>query len=241
MAGSAAEPAGHELGGDEVGGHKPAATSFDDLHHDQVAQTLLQAASDVLAAEGVAALTVRRIAAVAGVSTMNVYSRFGSKDGIVEHLYIEGFSRLRDAQDVGETDDPVDDLRRCGAGYRRFALDNPTYYAVMFGGAIQNFHPSEAALLHAGGTLQMLADRLARAMDVGALATGDPMRTAAAVWAACHGVVSLEMNDVGPPTLDWEKVYATTTNALMAGLAAPAPDSTRLKPTPQKAARGPAG
>src|SRR5687767_9518288 len=126
MAGDAAEPL------------RPERAPLDLTHHDEVAQTLLKAASDVLAAEGATALTVRRIAAEAGVSTMNVYSRFGGKDGIVEHLFIEGFSRLRDAQDVGVTDDPMDDLRRVGVGYRRFALDNPTYYAVMFERAIPN-------------------------------------------------------------------------------------------------------
>ena len=187
--------------------------------HDEVAQTLLKAASEVLAAEGAGALTVRRIATEAGVSTMNVYSRFGGKDGIVEHLYVEGFSRLRDATtSVPETDDPIGDLAGCGLAYRRFALENPTYYSVMFDRAVPSFEPSEDAMLHAGNTLQLLADRLRRAMDAGALPEADPTHTAAAVWAACHGVVSLELKDVGPPMLDWAEVYATTTAALMLGL-----------------------
>lgn len=46
---------------------------------DSVGSTLLKAAGDLLAAEGPGALTVRRIAHAAGVSTMNVYSRFGGK------------------------------------------------------------------------------------------------------------------------------------------------------------------
>ena len=61
---------------------------------DSVGSTLLKAASDLLATEGPGALTVRRIANAAGVSTMNVYSRFGGKDGVVEQLFIEGFTRL---------------------------------------------------------------------------------------------------------------------------------------------------
>ena len=31
---------------------------------------------------------------------------------------------------VPVTDDPLDDLRGCGDAYRRFALDNPTYYSL---------------------------------------------------------------------------------------------------------------
>jgi AcrR family transcriptional regulator len=189
--------------------------------HDEVAQTLLKAASDVLATEGASALTVRRIATEAGVSTMNVYSRFGGKDGIVEHLYVEGFSRLRDAtESVPYTDDPLGDLGGCGGAYRRFALDNPTYYSVMFDRPVRNFEPSPAALVHAGDTLQLLADRLQRAMDAGVLPEADALHTAAAVWATCHGVVSLELKDVGPPLLDWELVYATATQSMMLGLMA---------------------
>ncbi len=187
---------------------------------DQVGATLLRAANHVLAHEGPAALTVRRIASVAGVSTMNVYSRFGGKDGVVEHLYVEGFKRLSDALgSISVTDDPMVDLRSSGEAYRRFALEHPTYYAVMFD-AVVEFDPSPQAVAHAGGTLQLLADRLARAMDAGLLTAADPVMTAASVWAACHGVVSLERRHVGPPGLDWDAVYRTTAAALLAGLAA---------------------
>ena len=44
--------------------------------------------------EGPGALTVRRIAAAAGMSTMNVYSRFGGKDGVLDELFVDGFRRL---------------------------------------------------------------------------------------------------------------------------------------------------
>src|SRR5215213_5805048 len=61
---------------------------------DETREALLAAAHDLLAREGAAALTVRRIAAAAGVSTMNVYSRFGGKDGVLDALLIEGFEKL---------------------------------------------------------------------------------------------------------------------------------------------------
>jgi AcrR family transcriptional regulator len=188
---------------------------------DAVGRTLLDAASDVLAKEGPSALTVRRIAAEAGVSTMNVYSRFGSKDGIVERLWSEGFARLRDATlRVKVTDDPLDDLRRCGEAYRRFALRNRTYYSVMFDRVVPNFEPSPQARVDALATLQLLADRIERVMETGAMPRSDPLHTAAALWAACHGVVSLELKDAGPHDVNWETVYRTATNALVTGLVA---------------------
>lgn len=188
---------------------------------DAVGVTLLRAASDVLVADGPAALTVRRIAHDAGVSTMNVYSRFGGKDGVIDHLFIEGFERLFEAVEAAPlTDDAVADLCRCGNNYREFALANPTYYSVMFDRVVPDYRPSPAALEQAGATLQQLADRVARAMRMGALAPADPLTTAASLWATCHGLVSLELKDAKPDIIDWAQVFQATTAALIRGLAA---------------------
>jgi AcrR family transcriptional regulator len=187
---------------------------------DAVGVTLLRAASDVLAADGPGALTVRRIASQAGVSTMNVYSRFGGKDGVIDHLFVEGFRRLYDAVDAAPvTDDALEDLRSCSLCYRGFALANPTYYSIMFDRVVADYKPSPAALEQAGATLQQLADRVARAMHMGALAQDDPLTTAASLWATCHGLVSLELKDAKPDYIDWAHVFRSTTAALVRGLA----------------------
>lgn len=186
---------------------------------DDVGATLLRAAEGVLATEGPGALTVRHIAEEAGVSTMNVYSRFGGKDGVVEHLFVEGFARLAAAMDqVPDTDDPLADLHLLGLAYRRFALDNPTYYSVMFERVVADFVPSTEAMERASATLSLLSARLARAMEMGALAPIDPLEAAAIVWSACHGVMSLELKSAGPSELDWEVVFRRTSEALMIGL-----------------------
>jgi AcrR family transcriptional regulator len=187
---------------------------------DSVGSTLLKAASDLLAAEGPGALTVRRIANAAGVSTMNVYSRFGGKDGVVEHLFVEGFQRLSAGMDsVTATDDPIADIMSCGLSYRRFAIDNPTLYSVMFDRVVPDYRPTIEGQLIAGATLELLASRLERAMKAGALRSADPLSTAALVWATCHGVVSLELKDVGPMAIDWPDVYHQAMNMIITGLA----------------------
>lgn len=186
---------------------------------DSVGSTLLDAAGNLLATEGPAALTVRRIANAAGVSTMNVYSRFGGKDGVVEHLFIEGFRRLGEAMSSREaTDDPIADIRACGLSYRRFAIEHQTLYSVMFDRVVPDFQPSPDAQVLAGSTLELLANRLGRAMAAGALKPADPMNTAALVWATCHGVVSLELKAVGPPAIEWPGVYDAAMGMIIKGL-----------------------
>ena len=82
---------------------------------DGVGRALLAAAHRLLAEDGPSALTVRRLAAAAGVSTMNVYSRFGGKDGVVEELFVDGFRRLSaQMAHAPVTDDPFADLSAVG-------------------------------------------------------------------------------------------------------------------------------
>ena len=182
---------------------------------------LLRAAETILAAEGPNALTVRHMAATAGVSTMNVYSRFGGKDVVVEHLYVEGFTRLAAAvEHAGRTDDPLADLRRAGTAYRRFALDHPTYYSIMFERAVPDFEPSESAAGVASATLAQLGALLERAMEAGVITRHDTMHAAAAVWATCHGLVSLELKSGAPPSIDWDEVYRIACDAMIDGFAA---------------------
>uniref|UniRef100_UPI0021C11413 TetR/AcrR family transcriptional regulator n=1 Tax=Frankia gtarii TaxID=2950102 RepID=UPI0021C11413 len=93
----------------------------------------IRAALQVLAQHGPAGLTVRRVAEAAGTSTMGVYTRFGSRNGILEALYRRAFGMLHDAlAEVPVTTDPRGDLIALSLAYRRFALDYPPRYTFMF-------------------------------------------------------------------------------------------------------------
>ena len=130
------------------------------------------------------------IATEAGMSTMNVYSRFGGKDGVIDELYIDGFSRLYEAIGaVPTTDDFATDLVAMAQAYRQFALENPTYYKVMFRTAIHEFAPSAAA-----GQVRTDDGHDARVI-------------AAWLWATCHGLVTLEIFSVANEQVDWSAVY----------------------------------
>jgi AcrR family transcriptional regulator len=184
---------------------------------------LLAAASDLLATAGPDALTVRAIADRAGCSTMGVYTHFGGKDGVVEALFVEGFQRLGTAMaSVAVTDDPLADLRASCASYRRFALDNPTHYIVMFEAHVPGFEPSEESMLHAHATLVQLESRVQRCLDARAIdsAHGDAQEIAYAVWANGHGLMSLELHRIGKRD-DYDARHRTATATMFAGLTHP--------------------
>jgi AcrR family transcriptional regulator len=194
-------------------GLPPSAT------RDQTRAALLAAAHDLLATEGPGGLTVRRIAAAAGMSTMNVYSRFGGKDGVLDELYTDGFRRLGEAIEAArDTDDPGGDLRRCAELYRSFAREHPTYYSLMFDRVVPEFEPSAAAQEIAIGTLVKLQHRVERAMAAGAIRPGESFAVATALWACMHGLVSLEAR-AGTGEFDWDAVSDIALDALNRGLA----------------------
>src|SRR5262245_37744492 len=185
---------------------------------DDVEQALLDAAARLLTEEGPEALSVRRVAAEAGVSAMGVYSRFGGKQGLVETLFLDGFAQLEQIlSTVPITADPIEDLREGARRYRRFALDSPAAYAVMFTRAIPDFVPSPPCKLDAAGAFRVLVEAVRRGLDAGALRPGDPIDLAEGIWATLHGLVSLELAGLGFVP-DRAAHYETTISALLRGL-----------------------
>lgn len=161
---------------------------------------LVAAALAVLQREGPAGLTVRNITSEAGCSTTGVYTYFGGKQGLVEAIFVEGFDSfdhaVRPALASG-------DLPAAGRAYRRWALDHRTQYMVMFGRAVPDYVPSDAARARALMSFASLAEGVERA------APGtDHAERAYHLFATVHGYVMLEMAGMsGATETDSEALY----------------------------------
>jgi AcrR family transcriptional regulator len=188
-------------------------------NHDDTSQALLEAAHRLLAEHGSEALTVRRIATEAGMSTMNVYSRFGGKDGVIDELYLYGFNQLFGTIDaVPQTDDVVADLLGVALAYRQFASAYPMYYEIMFRGA----NPSQQSIDTALAGLGNLVARVEHGAGAGRLRLPeglDALGTTAWLWGTCHGLVSLELDGVAEEALTWGDIYEAAVRTAVSGLA----------------------
>ena len=189
---------------------------------DETSEALIAAAHRLLADTGPDALTVRRIATAAGMSTMNVYSRFGGKDGVIDALYADGYRRLLAEVDAIPTGDDVpDDLLKIASTYRSWALANPRYYAIMFRSAVPGFTPSTESIEGARAGLAKLVERVATGQergDITAAAGYEASEIAVWLWATCHGMISLELDGVGSEGVDWSAVYTNGTRIAVRGL-----------------------
>jgi len=161
----------------------------------EVADRLLAAAARVLAEEGREAVTARRLATEIGASTMAVYTHFGSMDELLLGLWRDGFARFGAALDGPPTsDDPIADWAAQGWAYRRFALENPHLYRVMFGDGLSGFHRNDPADEAAAmATFHSLLARLQRAAHAGRLVIDDLQLAGQVVWSMVHGHMTIEL------------------------------------------------
>jgi len=184
----------------------------------EVERELLSAAEAVLVRDGPGGLTVRAVAAEAGIAPMGVYNRLGGKDGLVDALLIKGFDRLRAAIESPDDPDMRTRLRDGGLRYREFALANPHFYAIMFEDAIPREHESAEVEEHARACFGALVRAVEMASAAGVIAAPDPLEAAQQIWSAVHGAVALELRGL-VLTEDPAATYGAFLDTMIRGLA----------------------
>jgi AcrR family transcriptional regulator len=185
-----------------------------------VERELLSAAEAVLVRDGPSALTVRAVAAEAGIAPMGVYNRLGGKDGLIDALLIMGFDRLTASIEAGREPDIRARLVNCGMRYREFALTNPHFYKIMFGGALKREHDRDSEVVeeHARASFAALVRLVELAAAAGVISAPDPVEVAQQIWSAVHGAVSLELEGLVLTPYP-EATYAAFIETVTRGLA----------------------
>jgi AcrR family transcriptional regulator len=149
---------------------------------------LLSAARQIFETEGLPALTVRRVAEAAGCTTMQVYSRYKGKDGILQALFDEGFEALAAAQQaVPMSLEPAERVRRMCREYLRIAAERPHHYALMLGAHSGGFQPPSVSQDRAMATLANLVEAVGQALPQSINWDQRAQEVAHQILAFCHG------------------------------------------------------
>lgn len=165
----------------------------DQASQNELRSRVLDVAVNLLISDGPDSLSMRRIATEAGCTTTVIYTMFGSREGLAEALYLEGFERFRRfLETVPSRKDPFEYLTALGPAYREACLAEPGYYSLMFERAIPGFEPSERARTLARAALNILDRVIADCIASGYLIPTQPRKIADALWAAAQGAISLE-------------------------------------------------
>lgn len=185
-------------------------------------QEILDAARDILLAEGYAKLSMRGIAERIEYSPTTIYSYFRNKEEILHHLCEEGLERqLAAIQRAGRDEPaPVPRLRAELRAYIDFGLSEPGRYQIVYMADLSQY-VSMASILEEGSPAFRLRDLIRRGIsDVLSDMGGElDMETVSqAVWAHCHGIVSLLIGRPDFPWVERERLIETGLDILFRGL-----------------------
>lgn len=149
---------------------------------------LISTAIELLYQEGVEAVTLRRIARVAGVSHGAPLRHFTGRAQLLSAVATEGFAELhKRGHDLPETG-AQDRLNAACRRYLEFALDNPAMFELMFRHDLAD--PGELAGLH-NEVFGWFTGLVHAAQSDGWRSEADARTLAASLWGALHGIAEL--------------------------------------------------
>lgn len=156
---------------------------------------LISTALDVLATEGIEALSLRRIARGAGVSHGAPHRHFESLADLLAEVAAHGFRLLREgmvksSEALPPGAGPMARLRGAARAYVAMAVENSALFALMFRPEDLNETNARFAV-DASLAFEELLARVHNAQDAGWHPERDTRLLASVVWASVHGLASL--------------------------------------------------
>ena len=166
------------------------------------ASEVIAAAGEILEAEGLEALTMRRLADELGIRAPSLYKHLPDKaalcSALVEQAFVEMGTALHAAVDP---DDPTGSVAALLEAYRANGLAHPNLYRLATAGPLSR-DPLPDGLEEWAGTPFFLV-------------TGEP-HLAQALWAFAHGMVILEIDERFADTSDLDRTWAQGATAFSA-------------------------
>ena len=213
-----------------------------DREREQMRTKIMDAARELFITHGYEAVSMRKIAEAIEYSPTAIYVHFEDKEALFWEVCAHDFLALAHAsRELAQISDPVERIRQIGHAYIRFALEHPNHYRLMFmtphrpptaGGASL---PDEVRCRKGNPDEDSYA--FLKLAVVEAIHSGrfhpdlnDADLIAQTLWAAVHGVASLEIIKAHDTWLDWRPVEdraRTIIDAVLRGLTTTDPDQER--------------
>jgi AcrR family transcriptional regulator len=168
---------------------------------------------------GADGITMRNVAAVAGVSPMATYKHFADREALLQAATAAEYDRLAEYFQRANAKTNIRGLRGM-LGYLDYACDHPHLFRYMFASNRKSAlkYPAD---LNAGKspTLNILHATVVRLMETGALARDDAFETSLTIWAHAHGLITLYLGDrITMPRAAFRKLYMRSLNRLFEGI-----------------------
>jgi AcrR family transcriptional regulator len=186
---------------------------------------ILDAARELFIAEGYEGVSMRKVAEKIEYSPTAIYVYFANKEDLFHELCNQDFGRLAEVfRSSSMPADPVERLKEIGRVYVGFGLQYPNHYKLMF----MTPHPptefnEEDAETQGNPEVDAYAFlklTVQQAIDEGRFREElhDAELLSQTLWAAVHGVISLNLAKCNDPWVEWRPLEERTELVLTATL-----------------------
>lgn len=161
-------------------------------------EAIAKAARDILVAEGLHAVSLRRVAASLGVTAPALYAHVIDKRDLLQGIVEREIDCLMERFDEARSASAIDRLRTMAIAYIDYGLQNPDLFRAMFlfrpelTAEPRDDQPALGSKIH-----DAFLAVVRQAQSAGDLAGGDAELASLTIWATAHGVLTTLLS--GPP------------------------------------------
>jgi AcrR family transcriptional regulator len=174
---------------------------------------ILDAARELFVTEGYEGVSMRKVAEKIEYSPTAIYVHFADKNELFRELCHQDYARLAEVfQSAAMSTDPIERLRQIGAVYIDFGIRYPNHYQFMF----MTPHPAhefdeedrEMRGNPEKDAYAFLKWAVEQAIDAGCFREElrDAELVSQTLWAATHGVISLQIAKCKDPWVEWRPI-----------------------------------
>ena len=171
---------------------------------------ILDAARELFISEGYEGVSMRRVAEKIEYSPTAIYVHFKDKNQLFHELCSQDYARLAEVfQSSAMPIDPVERLRQIGRTYIEFGVQHPNHYKFMFMTPHPPLEPDDEEREKMGNpevdAYASLKWSVQQAISAGRLREelADAELVSQTLWAAVHGVISLNIAKCTDAWVDW--------------------------------------
>lgn len=153
---------------------------------------LLSAAREQLIHLGADGISMRAIAAEAGVTAGAIYRHFRNKEALLAHVIRESFERFESSLWRGISSLPVGSFERLaalGEAYINFAISNREDFRILF--APRSGNPTKLSDLPGRAGYGILRQCVGESIEAGQMRNDDPALISIYLWSRVHGAAML--------------------------------------------------
>ncbi|MEO6572293.1 MAG: TetR/AcrR family transcriptional regulator [Polyangiaceae bacterium] len=174
---------------------------------------ILDAARELFLEHGFEAVTMRKVADKIEYTPTAIYFHFKDKEALLRELCINDFSALAAKfMKIGKEADPVERLKKAGQAYAEFGITHPNHYRLMFMSEVKHVAGIEEVNEMKGNpesdAYAFLRWTVGEAFEQDRLRPEheDPELVSQLIWAAMHGIVSLEIAKGKDTWITWRPI-----------------------------------